>query len=183
MGSRGSYNPCSMADLFKILRNYLLLGLLSIACIAVYRLKETYSWMTVPEHDSLMAPLLAPGSIFRIDCRAVDVPLERGAVVAYLKDVKEPDAFLLGRIVGLPGERVAVNNGTVMLDGKPLSEPGRASPTLGMVPEMLVPRGHYFILVDERNDERFRQQDNSTPLDSRGFGPVPACRMIGRLAR
>ena len=170
-----------MADLFKILRAYLVLGGLALACITVYRLKQAYGWLTVPEQDSLMAPLLSPGSFFRIDRKAVEKPLERFAVVAYLKDVRTPDAILLGRIVGLPGERIAVTDGAVLVDGKPLPEPGRATPTYGRVSDMLVPRDHYFVLVDERSDPRFQQGGGNA--DSRDFGPVPACRMIGRLAR
>ncbi len=169
-----------MAELLKVLRTYLVLGVLAIAVLIAYRLGTTYSWKTAPEEDTLMAPLLKSGAMFRMDRRAVDKPLERGAVVAYQKDPRDPDAFLLGRIVGLPGERVAVKDGAVLVDGEVLSEPGRASPTLGKVPEIRIPRGYYFVLVDERNDGRFNTPGANA--DSRDFGPVAACRMLGKLA-
>ncbi|GEM_PF-3938583 len=171
-----------MADLLKILRSYLVLGVLVILCITAYRIGTSYRWKTVPEQDGLMAPLLKPGAMFRLDCRDTGLPLARGVVVAYLKDAKDPDAFLLGRIVGLPGERVAVSGGAVLVNGAPLSEPGMASPTRGRVSEMIVPRDHYFVLVDERSDSRF-EYDGDLPVDSRALGPVSACRILGRLAR
>ncbi len=105
---------------------------------------------------------------------------ERGAVVV----LPEPRAagawFGLGRplivkrVVGLPGERVAMVGGELLVDGRPLPEPWLEDTyggTTNMRPRE-VPGGTVFLLGDNR-----------LPLassDSRSFGPQPVTALRGR---
>lgn len=164
-----------MGELLKILRVYLFLGVLAAAAGIVYWLFASYTWRSMPEDDATMAPLLRPGQIFRIDKR-LPAPehLRRGEVVAYQKDPADPDSMRLGRVVALPGERVAIANGQVRLNGEVLVDPTVSARTEGSLPEILVPRGTLFLLVDERADTR---------SDSRAFGPVSATRFLGTVVR
>ena len=98
---------------------------------------------------------------------------KRGELAVY--DMRERGSYL-GRIVGLPGETIAIVDGTVTIDGQPWAEPHvpRASVvddySLSMAP-VDVPAGHVFLLGDNR--------DHSA--DSRMEGPVSIARLEGRV--
>lgn len=100
----------------------------------------------------------------------------RGDVVVF----RAPDDSrrdFIKRIIGLPGDTVAIDNasGRVLVNGLPLEEPyavGRTQCTstlMGCGP-WVVPPGHYFVLGDNR--------EQST--DSRFFGFVPEDNIIGK---
>jgi signal peptidase I len=76
------------------------------------------------------------------------------------------------RIVGLPGERLAVREGIVYIDGKPLRENYLADgPDDRSVRERVVPGGHYFMMGDNREHS----------CDSRDWGAVPRANLIGEV--
>jgi signal peptidase I len=78
---------------------------------------------------------------------------------------------LIKRVVGLPGERVEVADGRVLIDGRPLPEPYLATPpTYTMAPQTLGP-GEYFMLGDNRNASN----------DSHAWGVVPRDQFLGRV--
>jgi signal peptidase I len=94
--------------------------------------------------------------------------LSRGDAVAFrLED--RPEAILISRIVGLPGEQIEVRESNVYADGVLLEEisrdftPGEALVTLG--PE------EYFVLGDNR----------VASIDSRDFGPIPRASIEARV--
>jgi signal peptidase I len=74
------------------------------------------------------------------------------------------------RLIGLPGETVREQNGTVFINGKRLNEPyvksGRRDNETGTWP---VPKGKYFFMGDNR----------SQSCDSRRWGAVPSNALIG----
>lgn len=95
-------------------------------------------------------------------------PVARGDIVSYRYPLN-PAKIFIGRIVGLPGERLAMVAGVVHIDGQPLDEPYLAG-----VPrppqhfdETRLGADDYFVLGDNRG--------NSS--DSREWGPV-ARRLI-----
>ncbi len=102
-------------------------------------------------------------------------PPHRGDIVVF-----QPQAFpslasknhqddYIKRVIGLPGEEVAVRDGHVYIDGHLIVEPYIAEPPhySGV---WKVPPGEVFVLGDNRN--------NST--DSHFFGPVSLEQMVGR---
>jgi signal peptidase I len=103
---------------------------------------------------------------------------KRGDIVAYelpaagaARCGAAEGATFVHRIVGLPGERVALRNGTVFVNGGRLSEGylqdgRRGSDTLR---PRLVPNDQYLVLGDNRPQS----------CDSRVWGFVPRDRMIG----
>ena len=94
---------------------------------------------------------------------------QRGDVVV----LRLPDhsrELLIKRVIGLPGERVAIHDGKVFINGEPLDEPYLRQPTRGRMDEVLVPDRHVFVLGDNR----------SASNDSRTFGPVPYEAIVGR---
>jgi signal peptidase I len=95
--------------------------------------------------------------------------IRRADIVAYRYPVNPAKTFS-GRVVGLPGERLAIVEGVVHVDGRPLDEPylagvPRSSET---VAEVRLGPDDFYVLGDNRR--------NSS--DSREWGPV-----AGRLIR
>jgi signal peptidase I len=77
----------------------------------------------------------------------------------------------LGRIVGLPGEKVEVKEGALHIDDRPVSEPYRTNVPGISVPPAVVPAGHVFILGDNRR----------VPVEVYGGGLIPRPAVRGRL--
>jgi len=78
------------------------------------------------------------------------------------------DAFIK-RVIGLPGDTVAVRGGRVFVDGKPLTEPYIADTPRYQYGPVKVPAGQYLVLGDNRN----------ASLDSHLWGPLPRSAVIG----
>ncbi len=77
------------------------------------------------------------------------------------------------RIIGLPGERVAIRNGAVYIDGGQLVERAYWSDTIyGDMEERLVPEGCVFVMGDNRN--------HSTDSREVSVGFIPYEKILGR---
>lgn len=100
----------------------------------------------------------------------------RGDVVIF-KAPRNPDVDYIKRVIGLPQEKVKIQNGAVYINGLRLSEPYLTSST-NLFPgsflqegvEITVPEGEYFVMGDNR----------SHSSDSREFGPIPQSLIIGK---
>jgi signal peptidase I len=84
-----------------------------------------------------------------------------------------PDGQLgLKRVVGLPGDRVALRDGALVIDGRRVEEDyvDYESVDATFFGPVTVPRGQLFVLGDRRANSE----------DSRDFGPVPLANVVGR---
>ena len=83
------------------------------------------------------------------------------------------DVNFIKRVVAGPGDRLRVENGRVVLNGKPLKEPYAQPCGTGggcdFPGEITIPQDHWFMMGDNRG-----QSD-----DSRFWGPVPKKWIIG----
>ncbi len=95
-------------------------------------------------------------------------PPRRGDIVVVR--VESRSNPLIKRIVGLPGETIAIHDGKVFINGKPLEEDYLGEPTTGYLPPTRIPMMHYFVLGDNRQ----------ASSDSRYFGPIPRKAIQGR---
>jgi signal peptidase I len=94
---------------------------------------------------------------------------QRGEVVIF-RYPRDPQVEYVKRVVGLPGETVAVAHGRVWIDGQPLDEPYiRDLPRYIWGPGR-VPTNSFFVLGDNRNSSS----------DSHLWGPVPVGNLVGR---
>ena len=99
----------------------------------------------------------------------------RGDVVVF-RYPKNPSIFYIKRVIGLPGETVAINRGVVSItqaDGTQikLNEPYVVNEDATYTKSVALSAGQYFVLGDNR--------PNSS--DSRIWGPLPAKDIIGRV--
>ncbi|WP_437882920.1 signal peptidase I [Pseudomonas sp. LRF_L74] len=102
----------------------------------------------------------------------------RGDIVVF-RYPKDPGILYLKRLIGLPGERVAMHGGKVFIDGKALDEPyvnpdaqGARPETLEME-ERLIGEGQLFMLGDNRHYSN----------DSRYWGTVAEDAVLGRVIK
>ncbi|MGH2838777.1 MAG: signal peptidase I [Thermoleophilaceae bacterium] len=84
------------------------------------------------------------------------------------------DTNFIKRIVGVPGDRLSVRQGSVYIDGKKQDEdfvrPSADCATCNLEKEITVPPDHYFMMGDNRGES----------ADSREWGPVPEKWIIGQ---
>jgi signal peptidase I len=79
-------------------------------------------------------------------------------------------ATFVKRLIGLPGDRVREQDGSILINGKPLDEPYVAPADRDHeTGTWYVPKGQYFFLGDNRSDS----------CDSRVWGTVPRADLIG----
>lgn len=84
---------------------------------------------------------------------------DRGDVVV-LRDPNATEGYLVKRIVGISGDRVAVRGGAIFLNGAYASEPYRMEPMEYRMSEYQVAPGDVFLMGDNRN----------WSMDSHNFG-------------
>ncbi len=94
---------------------------------------------------------------------------ERGEIVV-IRPQDDGAIPLIKRVIGLPGETIAVHDEQVFIDGQPLEEPYLRVVTHGFYPITTIPDDAIFVMGDNRDRSR----------DSRMFGPVPVHDLIGR---
>lgn len=99
---------------------------------------------------------------------------QRGDIVVF-KYPNDPRQFFIKRIIGLPGERIKIDNNKVYINGAILNE-SYLSPN---TETSLALRGYGDVTLG--SDEYFLLGDNrSQSLDSRSFGPVKRQYIIGK---
>jgi signal peptidase I len=116
-----------------------------------------------------MIPTLEDGEfvlVSKVNYRFGDV--ERGDIVVFHFPL-DPEQELIKRVIGLPGDTISVQNGSVSVNGQVLSEPYiAASPVYSG--DWTVPDGHLFVLGDNRNDSS----------DSHSWGFLPYEKVVGK---
>ncbi|MGH8958755.1 MAG: signal peptidase I [Acidimicrobiia bacterium] len=115
--------------------------------------------------DRSMGPALVDGD--RLWCTRLRGIPRRGAIAVFVHPLI-PEFWLIKRVIGLPGDRVDLDFGEVLINGQPGLDTWGQGVTF---PEgnWLVAPGAVFVLSDNRE---------ATIDDSRHFGPVPLPGML-----
>src|SRR5437868_808452 len=125
-----------------------------------------------------MEPTLHNGELILVDkWTYLFRPPDRGDVIVFVAP-PNPNEDYVKRIIGIPGDRITINDTKVIVDGVLLNETYVSPADQGNIfnykniNNMLVPQGMYFVL----GDDRLRSSD------SRDWGFVPRTNIIGRAA-
>jgi signal peptidase I len=125
------------------------------------RVEGTSMLPNLEDHDRLFINKMA----FRVG------EVHRGDVVVFQYPRDHTKSYIK-RVIALPGDTVAIREGQVILNGKPLREPyvpARFSDDRSQ-PEMTIPDDQFFVMGDHR----------SISSDSRDFGPVDRDLIYGK---
>ena len=98
-------------------------------------------------------------------------PIARGDIVVFWYPLDSSKSYIK-RVVGLPGDRVSIDEGRVYVNGEPLEEPYVPPEYLDhqSYPMVVVAPGHYYVLGDHRESSN----------DSRVWGTVDARYIYGK---
>jgi signal peptidase I len=97
--------------------------------------------------------------------------IEHGDVVVF-RYPRDPEKSYIKRVIALPGDRLRIEHGRVILNGRPLREPyvpAEYRDNRSMA-EIVVPTDAFFMMGDHR----------SISSDSRDFGPVDRDLIYGK---
>jgi signal peptidase I len=132
----------------------------------------TFGWILLPvraEGVSMM-PTYRSGSLNLVNRLAfVMQPPQRGDVVAIR--LTGPHAVYIKRIVGLPGERIAITDGTVRVNGQALEEAYVRNRSAWALREVQLGADEYFLIGDNRG---MREEEHD-------FGRAPRSRILGKV--
>lgn len=119
-----------------------------------------------------MVPTITDGELLLVNrvAYAVSTP-RRGDIVAIR--LAGGAAALVKRVVALPGERVRIASGVVLVNERPLDEPYVEKRAPWDVPEVVLGLNEYFVVGDNRG----------MPARNHDFGSTHASRIMGRLVR
>jgi signal peptidase I len=117
-----------------------------------------------------MMPTYADGQLLFFNTFAYRVTSpKRGDVVAIT--IEQRQALLVKRVIGLPGERIRIEAGTVYVDDAPLREPYVHLGAPWNVAEARLAADEYFVIGDNR----------SMAVQHHTFGIVPQRRLFARI--
>lgn len=119
---------------------------------------------------SSMEPTLHNGEFLIVNKLAYKLGSPQIGDVVVFHPPRDLQQEYIKRVIGLPGDSVAVLNGQVSINGKVLNEPYIAAPPNYQLRPTVVPEGSLFVLGDNRN--------NSS--DSHSWGPAPMIEVIGK---
>lgn len=136
--------------------------------VAIYTLINLLTARFVVEGSS-MNPNFASGQFIIVNRLSYLVGEPRRGDVVVFVSPDEPGHDFIKRVLGLPGETVAVRDGLVYINEEPLYEPYISAPPTYQG-EWTLGADEYFVLGDNRNNSR----------DSHAFGPLRRDKIVGQ---
>ena len=138
--------------------------------LAVLCLLVAAFFMRTPQVWGLsMEPQIHSGQYVLINTFAYRLgPPHRGDIVAFRHEAN--GRVFIKRVIGLSGDRIRIDGGTVTVNGMPLSEPYVRDPDHRSSSEIVVPPQAVYVLGDNRANSE----------DSRVFGAVGDRELSGR---
>lgn len=119
-------------------------------------------------HGTSMSPTLNGDELLVVNKLIYNIKKpEYGDIIVFHTD--ETKDFIK-RIIGLPGDRIKIEDGKLYRNGQVLHETYINGPMEGAFDEVLVPVGHLFVLGDNRNNSK----------DSRVIGTINMRDVVGR---
>lgn len=121
--------------------------------------------------DVSMRPTLSEGQFLLINRYVYRWASPRRGEIVVLRTPGKPRWLYVKRVVGLAEETLAIRNGRVVIDGKPLNEPYARGSTGPDMEPVRIPSDSVFVLGDNRAESE----------DSRHFGVVARAQLVGKV--
>jgi signal peptidase I len=131
-----------------------------------------FGWMLKPTRltGMSMEPTISSGHLSLINaCAYTFGRPSRGDIVAIR--MAGPSVVYVKRIVGLPGERLSIDRGRVLINDSPLDEPSVISPAPWELTPIVLGADEYFVVGDNRR----------MPMRDHVFGRVNSERILGKV--
>ena len=135
---------------------------------------------------SSMEPNFSNGQYLIIDELSYHLGSPQRGQVVVLRYPEDPKQFFIKRIVGLPAEKIEIDNGKVVVfnaqhpDGVTIDEPYLPNQSLSYPHDATVVGGKKILTL--ASNEYFMMGDNRlASSDSRDWGPLPRNDMVGRV--
>jgi signal peptidase I len=119
--------------------------------IVFYLLLQIFIQSSIVENVSMQPGLIEGQRLIVVKAAYWFGQPQRGDIIIIYPPI-EPDKQWVKRVIGLPGDTVAIHNGTVFVNGIALNEPyikAKPSYTFSLY---TVPDGEYFVMGDNRNN-------------------------------
>jgi signal peptidase I len=116
-----------------------------------------------------MHPTLENGEFILVNKLAYHLGQPNRGDIVVFRFPLDPQQDLIKRVIGLPGDRITVNNGKLSINGEVIPETYIAAAP-DYTGEWIVPPGNIFVLGDNRNDSS----------DSHSWGMLPIQNIIGK---
>jgi signal peptidase I len=143
-----------------------------LLAIAVVALLAVHAYVAEPLRvvSASMEPTLREGDSVLVNKAGGAEPRRRELIAFRAPD---SDDILVKRVVALPGDRVAIEDGRLVVNGRHRAEPYADPDAIDSVffGPVEVPAGAVFVLGDNRGDS----------VDSRDFGAVREDAILGRV--
>ncbi|XVX19186.1 signal peptidase I [Actinomycetota bacterium] len=182
---------------------------LVVGALVLLALVRAFLVQTFYVSSESMQPALRPGERILVDRTVSGAELRRGDIVVVdgtgtLTDAERPayaegivgrivggaaglvgvdlgEADFVKRVVGMPGDKVAVKDGVLSVNGQRVAEPYLASGVAASDGpfDVTVPEGRLWLM----GDNRAHSSDSRSRLGKPGGGMVPTDDVIGRAAR
>jgi len=136
--------------------------LLVMAAAIYFGVNVIFQQITIEQTS--MVPTLAERQRIFIN-KLVNQP-DRGDIIVFKNPDSSKDTPLIKRVIGLPGEEVAVWSGVVYINGSPLTETYISEMTHYTLQKQTVPDNEYFVLGDNRNASRDSHMGWTVPQDN-----------------
>jgi signal peptidase I len=151
-------------------RSYRLAFILSWSILLYFVFEHHVVSMGIVQGRSML-PQLSEGNAFLVNKYIYHfVRPKRGDIIVLQRYAYRDDEYVK-RIIGLPNETLAIENGRVYVNGRRLSEPYVLGDTLPNLDPVIIPANEYFVLGDNR----------MVSEDSRKFGSVSRKLIEGKI--
>ncbi|MGI8737041.1 MAG: signal peptidase I [Candidatus Eremiobacter antarcticus] len=154
----------------SICQTFVLLLLLALFCLRLPQVEGRSMFPGIQPEDRVLINTTA----YRVRLGSAVIPsgaLRRGDVVAFYRDDGEQTRIFLKRVAALPGDRVSMSNGSLVVNGSTMiPQTFEAGADQTSMPLQTIPAGSVFVLGDNRGQSE----------DSRSFGPVALEALIGK---
>lgn len=139
----------------SILREWPILLIEVIVAVLLGFLLITFGFEKTTVSGNSMDPILKDGDTVVVSKIAYAVlSPRRNDVIVYRQEGKEHSYNSVKRVIGLPGEKILIEDGKIFIDGEPYEEINGVDPMVSggiAEEEITLEKGEYFVLGDNRN--------------------------------